>query len=106
MYSLDLKNLFRYYFAKLATEQLILVWQVGVMMMGESGHIDWTSMPVAVPAFLTMVVQPFTFSIANGIYAGLLSSFLLFILTGDFVTYFRGISKGDNTKSLQVLEIS
>jgi hypothetical protein len=43
---------------------------VGAMMMGEAGHINWTSMPTAVPAFLTMVIQPFTFSIANGIYAG------------------------------------
>jgi AGZA family xanthine/uracil permease-like MFS transporter len=44
---------------------------VGAMMMGEAGHIDWTNMTSAVPAFLTMVIQPFTFSIANGIYAGL-----------------------------------
>lgn len=41
------------------------------MMMGEAGHVDWTCMTSAVPAFLTMVIQPFTFSIANGIYAGL-----------------------------------
>lgn len=39
-------------------------------MMGESDQIDWRNMLVAVPAFLTIVVQPFTFSIANGIYAG------------------------------------
>ena len=44
---------------------------VGAMMMGEAGHVDWTCMTSAVPAFLTMVIQPFTFSIANGIYAGL-----------------------------------
>jgi len=62
---------------------------VGAMMMGESGHINWTVMPTAVPAFLTMVIQPFTFSIANGIYAGLLFSLLLFIFTGDFITYFK-----------------
>ncbi len=43
---------------------------VGAMMMGEAGHINWVSMPTALPAFLTMVIQPFTFSIANGIYAG------------------------------------
>jgi xanthine/uracil/vitamin C permease (AzgA family) len=55
---------------------------VGAMMMGESVHIDWGSMPTAVPAFLTIVVQPFTFSIANGIYAGVLMSAALFVLTG------------------------
>ena len=46
---------------------------VGAMMMGEAGHLDWTRMTSAVPAFLTIVVQPFTFSIANGIYAGIAS---------------------------------
>lgn len=59
---------------------------VGTMMMGECIHINWGSMPEAVPAFLTMVIQPFTFSIANGIYAGLAMSLLLFILTGNFIT--------------------
>ncbi len=53
-----------------STPVLILV---GAMMMGEAGHVDWTRMTTAVPAFLTIVVQPFTFSIANGIYAGLAS---------------------------------
>jgi hypothetical protein len=43
---------------------------VGVMMMGESKHINWGMMTTAVPAFLTIVMQPFTFSISHGIYAG------------------------------------
>lgn len=43
---------------------------VGVMMMGESSHIGWGQMTTAVPAFLTIVMQPFTFSISHGIYAG------------------------------------
>lgn len=59
------------------------------MMMGESIHIDWQTMPSAVPAFLTMIIQPFTFSIANGIYAGLIFSLLLFICTGDVIPYFK-----------------
>jgi AGZA family xanthine/uracil permease-like MFS transporter len=46
---------------------------VGAMMMGEASHLDWTRMTSAVPAFLTIVIQPFTFSIANGIYAGMAS---------------------------------
>jgi hypothetical protein len=63
---------------------------VGAMMMGECTHIDWSSMLTAVPAFLTIVIQPFTFSIANGIYAGLVMSLLLFFLTGHFLDYLPG----------------
>lgn len=62
---------------------------VGAMMMGESIHIDWSTMLTAVPSFLTIVIQPFTFSIANGIYAGLAMYFLLFFLTGNFLVYLR-----------------
>eukprot|EP00882_Tetradesmus_deserticola_P012528 GHRQ01013280.1.p1 GENE.GHRQ01013280.1~~GHRQ01013280.1.p1 ORF type:complete len:294 (+),score=81.64 GHRQ01013280.1:419-1300(+) len=58
---------------------------VGAMMMGESTRIDWSCMMTAVPAFLTIVIQPFTFSIANGIYAGLVMSMLLYVLTGSFL---------------------
>lgn len=68
---------------------------VGAMMMGEAIHIDWSSMPSAVPAFLTMVIQPFTFSIANGIYAGLVMSLLLFLMTGEFITYFKNLLCGE-----------
>lgn len=64
---------------------------VGAMMMGESHQIEWHNMLVAVPAFLTIVVQPFTFSIANGIYAGLLMSALVYLLTGSFVDAARGM---------------
>lgn len=74
---------------EMATAPVLVL--VGAMMMSEAGHVDWTRMTVAVPAFLTMVVQPFTFSIANGIYAGLLFSFALFILTGDFIPYVRDL---------------
>ncbi|KAG1679317.1 hypothetical protein FOA52_009347 [Chlamydomonas sp. UWO 241] len=62
---------------------------VGAMMMSEAANLDWTDMKVAVPAFLTMAVQPFTFSISNGIYVGLAFSVMLWILTGDFLDTFR-----------------
>jgi AGZA family xanthine/uracil permease-like MFS transporter len=55
------------------------------MMMGESTHIDWSCMLTAIPAFLTIVIQPFTFSIANGIYAGLTMTVMLHILTGQWL---------------------
>lgn len=61
---------------------------VGAMMMGESTHIDWSNMVIAIPAFLTIVIQPFTFSIANGIYSGLVMTVLLFLLTGQWLEYF------------------
>ncbi|GBF95930.1 guanine permease [Raphidocelis subcapitata] len=67
---------------------------VGAMMMGESDQIDWRNMLVAVPAFLTIVVQPFTFSIANGIYAGLVMSCLVYLLTGTFFEVARDMWAG------------
>lgn len=75
---------------------------VGAMMMGESTHIDWSSMLTAVPAFLTIVIQPFTFSIANGIYAGLVMSVLLWLLTGRFLdTCFAGGAKDEPVEDLE-----
>ena len=64
---------------------------VGAMMMGESHRIDWGDMLTAVPAFLTIVVQPFTFSIANGIYAGLLMSALVHVTSGTAVAAARDV---------------
>lgn len=45
---------------------------VGVLMVGSLGKIDWTKFEVAVPAFLTIIVMPLTYSIATGIAAGFL----------------------------------
>ncbi|KAL6749608.1 hypothetical protein V8C86DRAFT_1816936 [Haematococcus lacustris] len=73
------------------------------MMMGEAGHIDWTRMATAVPAFLCMVIQPFTFSIANGIYAGLLFTLILFFTTGDFLIYIRGAMARDQADAVQAV---
>lgn len=69
---------------------------VGVMMMGESKHINWGMMTTAVPAFLTIVMQPFTFSISHGIYAGILFYILLFFLTGDFITAAKQLISRDD----------
>ncbi|MGJ9403311.1 NCS2 family permease [Arthrobacter sp. KK5.5] len=43
---------------------------VGFMMISQVSRIDWTDWGVAIPAFLTFVLMPFTYSIANGIGAG------------------------------------
>ena len=43
---------------------------VGFMMITQITKIDWTDWGVALPAFLTFILMPFTYSIANGIGAG------------------------------------
>ncbi len=43
---------------------------VGFMMITQITRIDWTDWGVALPAFLTFILMPFTYSIANGIGAG------------------------------------
>jgi AGZA family xanthine/uracil permease-like MFS transporter len=50
-----------------ATPALVVV---GFLMMTQVRNIDFGDYDVAIPAFLTIVVMPFTFSIANGIGAG------------------------------------
>jgi len=46
---------------------------VGFLLMAQVRAIDWTQYDVAIPAFLTIAVMPFTYSITNGIGAGFLS---------------------------------
>ncbi|MDH6223865.1 MULTISPECIES: NCS2 family permease [Streptomyces] len=43
---------------------------VGFLMMTQVRHIEWDRYDVAIPAFLTITVMPFTYSITNGIGAG------------------------------------
>ncbi|MFD4690741.1 NCS2 family permease [Streptomyces sp. NBC_00683] len=43
---------------------------VGFLMMTQVKHIDWDRFELAIPAFLTIAVMPFTYSITNGIGAG------------------------------------
>jgi AGZA family xanthine/uracil permease-like MFS transporter len=42
-------------------------------MMGSIKEIDFSEMSEAVPAFLTMVMMPLTYSIATGIGLGMIS---------------------------------
>jgi adenine/guanine/hypoxanthine permease len=60
---------------------------VGVLMMAQIREIDFSDFTIALPAFLTIVVMPFTYSIANGIGAGFVSYVVLRSATGRF----RGI---------------
>ena len=50
-----------------ATPALVVV---GFLMMMQVRGIDWDDMEVAIPAFLTIVLMPFTYSISVGIGAG------------------------------------
>ena len=45
---------------------------VGAMMMRQAADIDWGNHDVALPAFATMVLMPFTYSIAVGIAWGVI----------------------------------
>ncbi|MCK2237972.1 MULTISPECIES: NCS2 family permease [unclassified Crossiella] len=55
---------------------------VGALMMTQITDIDFTDFTIALPAFLTIVVMPFTYSIANGIGAGFVSYVALKVATG------------------------
>jgi AGZA family xanthine/uracil permease-like MFS transporter len=50
---------------------------VGFLMITQIRSIDFSDFGVAIPAFLTMVVMPFTYSITNGIGAGFVSYVLI-----------------------------
>jgi AGZA family xanthine/uracil permease-like MFS transporter len=55
---------------------------VGALMVRQITDIDLTDFRVALPAFLTIAVMPFTYSIANGIGAGFVSYVVLTAATG------------------------
>jgi AGZA family xanthine/uracil permease-like MFS transporter len=55
---------------------------VGALMIAQVREIDFADFGIGLPAFLTIVVMPFTYSIANGIGAGFISFVLLRTLTG------------------------
>jgi AGZA family xanthine/uracil permease-like MFS transporter len=55
---------------------------VGFLMMTAVRQIDWTDYTVAVPAFLAITLMPFTYSISNGIGAGVIAYVLLKVATG------------------------
>ncbi|WP_406638902.1 NCS2 family permease [Amycolatopsis sp. WGS_07] len=55
---------------------------VGALMMAQVRDIDFTDFRIALPAFLTIVVMPFTYSIANGIGAGFVSYVVIQAVTG------------------------
>lgn len=63
-----------------ATAPALIV--VGALMMESVRHIDFADFTEAMPAFLTISFMPFTYSIANGISAGLVMYPLLKLVSG------------------------
>lgn len=55
---------------------------VGAMMMGALKEVEWDEPLDAIPAFLTLIMIPLTFSIANGIAIGITSYAALKLLSG------------------------
>jgi AGZA family xanthine/uracil permease-like MFS transporter len=55
---------------------------VGALMMGAMAEIEWTDPTIAIPAFLTVVMTPLSFSIATGLGFGITSYALLKLVTG------------------------
>jgi adenine/guanine/hypoxanthine permease len=82
-----------------ATPALVVV---GFLLMAQVRDIPWDDYGLAIPAFLTIVLMPFTFSITNGIGAGVISyalirtvqgrwrepGWLLWTVAAAFVVYF------------------
>jgi adenine/guanine/hypoxanthine permease len=82
-----------------ATPALVVV---GFLMMMQVRGIDWDDLEIAIPAFLTIILMPFTYSISVGIGAGFVSYVvikavrgkaaqvhpLLWVVAALFVVYF------------------
>src|SRR5689334_23662315 len=64
----------------IATAPALII--VGALMIGAVTSIKWGDITEAVPAFLTMLAMPLTFSIANGLALGFIFYPLLKALTG------------------------
>ncbi|MFO7312971.1 NCS2 family permease [Rhodothermus marinus] len=77
--SLFLAPLFTAVPAAATAPALILV---GVFMMQGLTELNWRKYDEAIPAFLTITLMPFTYSIANGITFGLIAYVLLQVLSG------------------------
>jgi AGZA family xanthine/uracil permease-like MFS transporter len=57
---------------------------VGCLMMSTVREIDWDNLVVAIPAFLTVITIPMSYSIANGLAVGFIFFTLLKVLRGEF----------------------
>jgi len=65
-----------------ATAPALIV--VGALMTESIGRINWTEFTEALPAFVTLLATPLTFSIATGLSLGLISYTLVKVAAGKF----------------------
>jgi AGZA family xanthine/uracil permease-like MFS transporter len=56
---------------------------VGALMMGSLAEVDWADPATAIPAFLTVILIPLTYSIANGLAFGITSHAILKLVRGE-----------------------
>ena len=57
---------------------------VGVLMLKGFANVDMSDMRSAIPAFLTLIMMPMTYSISNGIGIGAIAYVLLSLFTGKY----------------------
>ncbi|MGY8691635.1 MAG: NCS2 family permease [Candidatus Poseidoniales archaeon] len=57
---------------------------VGSLMMRQAADINWADLEVAIPAFITMILMPFTYSIAAGIAWGIIAYVLVKLAVGKY----------------------
>lgn len=57
---------------------------VGSMMLSTISEIPWKDPVIALPAFLTLILIPLTYSIANGLGFGIIAYAVLHLLAGKF----------------------
>lgn len=77
-----------------ATAPVLVI--VGLFMISPIKGVDFEDFTEAIPAFLTIIMMPLTYSIAEGITFGMLSYIVLKVLTGKYkevtaTTYIVGI---------------
>ena len=65
-----------------ATAPVIII--VGVFMMAPVKDIDFKDYSEAIPAFITMIAMPLTYSISEGIMLGMISYVLINVLSANF----------------------
>ena len=62
-----------------ATPALIIV---GFLMMGQVKNIEWDDLGIGIPAFLTIILMPFTYNISVGIGAGFITHVVIRLVQG------------------------
>lgn len=70
-----------------ATAPILIL--IGAMMMGDSRKIDWDDMGSALPAFLTIVMMPLTYSITDGMVFGLVTAACFYVTSGEAFVHLR-----------------